>query len=377
MAVAQGPDVAGDVDRLAEALRDVASLLYDADQSPSLAVLDQADQYTGRTFGVLADLEADRAWLWPAYTALRERIEQAREHLEARQYDAARERLIEPVRSGEIPSHRDAFDLASRIAETARSVTDVAMSVAPKIGEVLSVLAEARTNVGALEERAAMLGISRHASMIGARSAVERAFAQVTTDPLGTDASEAVEAVQIAAVVVDDADARLRALPDELDAADVQIYEIEVLIQRGRDALERAREKIVKPQGLLVPMTTDVLSAGPRGLRPWWNRLVEAIGEGDNRAAILGVESWKRLAADVRTEAQRIADANEAPIRRRDELRGLLGALWAKAAASGWAENQEVSQLHEDAREALYQAPCSLQEAERRVDAFRRHIARR
>ncbi len=377
MAVAAGPEVADEVERLAERLTEVASTLYDLDQSSSLAVFDVDADYAGRTREVLADLDADRGWLWPAYAAVRERVDHAREHLEARQWEAARERLVEPISIEGVPVHGDAVELVDRIDETARAVLDVAVSVAPLIGENLGHLTRARSELGALEEHAALLGISRHHAVLAARAAVDRGFAQVTRDPLGTDPRTALDAVAMARAVVEDADARLQALPDQLDAADVAIYEIEVLIQRGREALDRARDKVLAPKGLLVPMSTDVISTGTRGLRPWWERLVKAVGEGDHRAAITGMESWMRLADAVRQEAERIVEANEAPVRRRDELRGLLGALWAKAAAAGLAEDPEASRLHEAAREVLYVAPCSLEEAERRVDVFRRHLANR
>lgn len=67
------------------------------------------------------------------------------------------------------------------------------------------------------------------------------------------------------------------------------------------------------------------------------------------------------LAADgTRATAQEILTANETPYQSRNELRGLLDALKAKAAASGLAEDPQCTRLYGEARDLLYTAPCDL-----------------
>ena len=55
--------------------------------------------------------------------------------------------------------------------------------------------------------------------------------------------------------------------------------------------------------------------------------------------------------------------ANRGPLDRRSELRGLLAAYAAKAAATGQAEERALSDLHDAAHEALHVAPCDLDAA--------------
>lgn len=77
------------------------------------------------------------------------------------------------------------------------------------------------------------------------------------------------------------------------------------------------------------------------------------------------------LAADgTRATAQKILTANETPYQSRNELRGLLDALKAKAAASGLAEDPQCTMLYGEARDLLYTAPCDLSGAGAAVSRY-------
>lgn len=377
MEIPAGQYLEGYVGDVAARLQDVASQLYDLDQSSSLSILQDAETYQGKTREVLRDVAADKAWLWAAYTAARERVDRARELVDGRNWDAARAELASPVDVPEAPPHDDVPELVGLIADTAKAVLEVALLVAPRIGEHLSVLSQARTRLGAVEEDAALVGLSHDAALLAARAAVNDAFDAVSVDPLAADPAAALAAVDAAHDLVEEAHEDLKRLPERLGQADRFLLELEVLITAGRSALDTAREKIHDPQGLLVPLASDVLTQGPQALRPWLDRLSRAAAEGDNRAALVGMRSWERMARQVRDRAERIVRANVAAVARRDELRGLVGALQAKAAASGLAEDAQAQALYDAAREVLWVAPCDLQEAEGRVDDYRRFLADR
>ncbi len=377
MSIPTGAKVKDAVEQLGGRLRGVASVLYDLDQSASLTVLDGLDDYTGRTQEVLGDVAKDREWLWPVYTAVRERVEEAAELVGAKAWDEARARIATPLDLPEAPAHDDLVELVEKIAETATAVVDVVTLVAPQVGEHVGLLGQARSDLGRLDEQAARLGLSTHPTLTAARGMLDDALSQVASDPLGTDPRVAQDAVERARLLVTDYQNRLDALPKELDDADRTVLEIEVLIARGREALERTREKIARPSRVLKPMDIAVIAQAPRGLAPWLDRLVQAHGEGDVRAALIGMESWSNLADELRGEAEKIVAANEAPLKRRDELRGLLTALKAKAAASGLAEDSKAQALHDLANDELWVAPCDLARAEAAVDAYRRYLARR
>jgi hypothetical protein len=79
---------------------------------------------------------------------------------------------------------------------------------------------------------------------------------------------------------------------------------------------------------------------------------------------------WSRLAVeldalekDTAAATQRCREAERAAaaqLDRRDELRGLLDAYKAKAAALGAAENAELEAAYGQARDVLWTAPCDL-----------------
>ena len=70
--------------------------------------------------------------------------------------------------------------------------------------------------------------------------------------------------------------------------------------------------------------------------------------------------------------ARQVAAANRRPLDRRNELRGLLDAYHAKAVDSGRAEEVELAEMHRDAHDALWSAPCDLAAAE---VAVRQYVA--
>lgn len=211
------------------------------------------------------------------------------------------------------------------------------------------------------------------------RSALERANAAAAADPLQLGAllpplrTALASAETACAMLV----ARRDGLRRELDEAAAQLARIEASIREGTVALDETRAKVADPAGLLAPLDPiEVLDGMPRGLTPWLERLRRTAGT-DWRAAVNGLVAWRGLAEGIEVTAEQIRQANRAPLDRRNELRGLLGGLAAKAAAAGRAEDPELSALHQQARDLLYQAPCDLAAAVAAVDAFAAAVNRR
>jgi hypothetical protein len=110
--------------------------------------------------------------------------------------------------------------------------------------------------------------------------------------------------------------------------------------------------------------TMDGIYQDARGGEPGaWQRLV-------NDAATLE-ESARRAIARC---AEQVSLANGL-IERRDELRGRLSAYRAKAARSGFAEHQGLTELAASAQALLYTAPCDLRASTRAVHAYQQALA--
>jgi hypothetical protein len=99
------------------------------------------------------------------------------------------------------------------------------------------------------------------------------------------------------------------------------------------------------------------------GLEPWLARL-QALGRmGSFRQVRRGLASWMQVAEDALSREREVLEANREPLGRRQELRGLLSSLQAKARAVGLARDAELADMGARARAILYAAQTDLDEA--------------
>jgi len=100
--------------------------------------------------------------------------------------------------------------------------------------------------------------------------------------------------------------------------------------------------------------------------------------------ALVGSGQWQRL-SDQMDQTERdmtaeiasfraTAEAADATLGRREELRGMLQAYKAKAARLGAAEDLGLSEIYEAARDRLWTAPCDLGAAADAVAAYQQAI---
>jgi hypothetical protein len=136
--------------------------------------------------------------------------------------------------------------------------------------------------------------------------------------------------------------------------------------QTVEDLAQRCRDKIAGPPHLAVP-DASVLGPGP----------TVPDGAGDPG-------SWTRAGAEVAAFDARLTAVDTAlaqaqrsygaPLDRRSDLRGLLGAYHDRAAKAGLVEDPALSQLHQAARSLLWTAPCDLGAAADAVAAYQQAV---
>ena len=222
-----------------------------------------------------------------------------------------------------------------------------------------------------LTGRAVAIGVDNEPTLAAARTALDSAQAAVAGDPLGTMPSQDLHGAMTAAGRrIDELECAWERLPGRLAAARADFTRIAALRAEGAEALAEARAKIARPTGLLQPLAPSVVEGEPRALGPWLERIERQAEHGDWRAAAVGLEGWQRVASAHLVNGARISAANRAPVLRRNELRGLLHAFRAKAAREDRAEDPVLIELHQAACDALYEAPCHLDRANARVQAF-------
>ena len=196
---------------------------------------------------------------------------------------------------------------------------------------------------------------------------------QVMDDPLGLDPDIGAELDRLAAEAARHV-GELRRSHDELDddlaRTEVLVAEARSLRARAAVALAEAQAKIVQPEDLAqVPSDAAIAELARRGH--------------DLRASD---ESWHhvrpKLDAFLRLAERLVAQLTDAerrnrhPIEHRDQLRGLLSAYRAKAAAVGLIELPSVSDLTDEAHNELYTSPTNLPRAAGLVEAVAEAINR-
>lgn len=130
----------------------------------------------------------------------------------------------------------------------------------------------------------------------------------------------------------------------------------------ARTAAERCGERIAAPPRLAIP-SVDAVALPPSDLasQPWPQARAAAT------TFVTTVDRLER-AFDV------VVETYEAPLRERDDLRGLVQAYRDKAASLGIAERDDVDATYRTVKTLLWTAPCDLDTARAAADEYVRLV---
>jgi hypothetical protein len=344
----------------------LAEALYTLETSSELALLRDASQLRGRSGERAAEAVAAATGLWARYPLLTDAVERG-EAAEAADDDDTLAAVFDgPTASGGPPPLALLASLTAESAAAERAVAEVAGAWS----DVLPRLDAVRSQAAALTVTATQLGIADDPDLATAGRIVEHLVATVAADPLGVDPSPAEAAVARAEDRIGALDRRRTALPHDLATAAATLAELTGLVADGRAALERAQARVADTSTLLGAVDTGVVDGSPRALRPWLARLDALAAEGRWRDAAAGLEHWRAAAEGWVATARQVVAANRAPVEARDQLRGLLDAYRAKAAARGRIEDTTLAAAHRAADDAVRARPCDLTVAAALVRAY-------
>jgi|GEM_PF-3303046 len=361
---------------LGDALSALAQSLYEAESSPDLVfVKAQADAGGPATPAAtrVVDLLGE---LWEQYPLAKDVVERLGEAVAAGRHDEIAA-LLGP-HGVTLPDGSTRF--VGALIDDLRARVEVVVQEAGRLaGAARAALARldvASTAMKALRTRAAAVGCADDVEVRSATAALADATAAVAADPSATASLAALDRALAAATHrVDELERGRAELPRALDLARSDLAEIRRLVGVGAEAAARARAKIADPTGLVDPLDrAGVEGPGAHALGPWLGRIEATAGSGDWEAAAAELHGWRREADRWLADARRVATANDAPLARRNELRGLLQAFRAKSLAAGRAEDPDLAGLHQTAEDTLHVAPCDLDKAERLVAEFLRRV---
>lgn len=378
------PDPAPQLRPLLDGVTRVAEGLFHLDADPELQLLRSASSLRGRTAQVAAEVGARVDRLWLHYPVMK----QAVDDIEAALAGNDRIRLSRLLAPGSVVAPDGArlspMDLLRNLEGDLAATVTALREVGGVWRDLLRQVDEGSAELRRLDAEATAAGLGRLPEIDRARTAVDALAADVAVDPLGIrperaqDAMSAVRAARVAAGGLLD---ERRSLGPRVEAARATLQELRQLIADGAEAAERTRSRISGTARTEPPLDVAIVDGDdPQALAPWLARL-EALTVGDQwLSASKGLLVWQRVADGHVAQARHVVTVNAAPVRRRDELRGLVAAYQAKAAASGKVEDPAVATAIDEATSALHARPCDLQSAERLVrdvmDAVREATSR-
>ena len=341
-----------------EGITRLAQTLYQIDASPELALVRDRAQLKGRTAQLAEEAAGLVDGLWTRYPELSE----AGEKIEAASAGGDRAALANVVQRVE-PLLRTLEADAARASSLIGQLGTAWRNAVPRLDAL-------RARLGKAAETAETLGMPGDPELAAARTVVDDATAQATSDPLGAKLDEAERLVARVEERLAEL-ARTRAgIGADLDAASARLEELERLVTAGAGARAAAEDRIVDPGGLVPPLDPSELDA----VRSRLARIRAQANAGAWPAAAKSLEQWLEDAEALRARADAVAAANRAPLERRNDLRGLLDAFRAKAAALGLAEDPALTSLYRSAREALYAYRCDVRRAETLVREYGKAI---
>jgi hypothetical protein len=221
-----------------------------------------------------------------------------------------------------------------------------------------------------LARRAGTLGFDA-AKIVATAAPLEALGAELTADPLG-----AGRKLRDAEARLTEWRARLESAERERDsleaafaAAADELKELRRLSDQAQAAHDNSSSKIAGQSALPRPTEASVITQ----FGVWLDALDASCKQGDWRAAKSGLDKWVTACAAHQAVERQILAANMAPIEAREELRGRLKALRAKAdahAARGISIDTRVEQLGDEARDILYSQPADLSKAAALLGAY-------
>ncbi|MEX5633064.1 hypothetical protein [Parafrankia sp. FMc2] len=375
--------------RLRSTAAALSATLLDLDAAAE-QVLGDGTGLRGRTAERAALVRTGMNWLWERHQALRALLAQAEELRGAAPRPGARQaarldRLLKGPWPGLGTPPPPGLGAAAPLAAAADVDVDVDVDeVARAIGAELAAVTRARAEhhhllgeaaraVSEAVATCARLGVPDLPELAAAQADLRAAFAGVTANPLEITPADLRPAQTSAAQVAE----LVAALRDTFDALEERLAAAEDLLGRvvataaaGEHAARTVVERLTGDRSGLVRLDDGWFDDPRRGLRPWLDRLRAAGAAGEWRLVAHGLRAWTRVAEATLAAAGETVATNQAPLRRRSELRGLLEALRAKAGQRGQIESAELGDLYDRAATALSTAPVDLDAAEALVAAF-------
>jgi hypothetical protein len=229
-----------------------------------------------------------------------------------------------------------------------------------------------RDEAEALSQRAQALGFGGVPELTGLLDKLSDLSLRIMSDPLGVrdDFACGIEpALKQARERIDKLERELKALRQDLDSAQTSAATLVDTHEKAKATFAARKEKTSadNDQALPQPLDETIIES----LVQWYDRLVATTNSGKLQAARIGLTNWNTQCSARQAYCNTVLKENKAPLDKREELRGLLSALSAKASNMGMSEDKVLFELYKKANDLLYTRPTPLAEAELRVNEYK------
>ncbi len=258
--------------------------------------------------------------------------------------------------------------LLDAMAKTFQVVKESVLAVDRIWSDLEPQLDWAEAEIATLQRQGKSLGAIGCKKLDTADQAIASLRDQIENDPLGTRTSFD-DIKQVISKIRADLGQHIQA-QEKLKAgftnAHALLKQLITLNQQAIAAFTKSEEKITDNASSLSPLASGQIEA----LDQWLQRLESKLKEGLTSPVRVGLENCTtKISEFIAIETQTVT-ANRLPLQTRQELRGRLDALKAKALAKGFAEDMPLTVLAEQAKQLLYTRPTHLKQAEETVKQY-------
>jgi hypothetical protein len=236
-------------------------------------------------------------------------------------------------------------------------------SLAAAEAEIISLQNDAeRLNQGSLSELATL------------QKAIASLRSTLDSDPLGVSANFDQEIKPLLAQVrttLQQLVHQKRQIQDKITAAHNHLTALTKLQAASTTAYAESQIKVTNPS-----LQTPLARAQIEALSLWLTRLESKFHEGLLNPVSIGLENWITKVKQCMITEEQAYHVNLAPLETRQELRGRLDVLKAKALGRGVVEDAILVELAQTAKQLLYTRPTDLSKAAQLISQYEKRLNR-
>ena len=197
---------------------------------------------------------------------------------------------------------------------------------------------------------------------------------QFGADPLtAVDGSRALAAeIEAVRTRMDQLAAERRRLSDDLLAARRLLVEVGQSHRQAAETVAQCHLKVRSERSPTPPCPAD--DDLPAALEAWLARLDAEVAAGRWQPVRVGLERWNAAARQSLDSDRQARIASQLLLNQRRDLRGLLGALKAKALANGRAEDPALAAIEQEANNLLATRPTPLEALQLAVAGYQQRL---